>query len=94
MLHKSPNIYDHFPDYIRDLAGDIKSFKKTPKNYWRVHSFYTMGEFVMYTIRSVYSMVTSLLHHCIIIIIIIIIIVILYYYYFYSVSFRIFYWLF
>jgi hypothetical protein len=50
MFHKSPvyagvMIYNHLPADIKDLADDVKSFKKALKNYLHVHSFYTRDEF-------------------------------------------------
>jgi hypothetical protein len=51
MFKKSPTyagvkIYNHLPADIKDLADDIKSFKKALKNYLHVHSFYTVDEFL------------------------------------------------
>jgi hypothetical protein len=56
MFHKSPaytgiKIYNHLLDDIKDLAGDIKSFKKSIKNYLHEHSFYTVNEFLMHKTR-------------------------------------------
>jgi hypothetical protein len=44
-------IYNHLPADIKDLADDIKSFKKVLKNYLHVHSFYTVDEFCMHKTR-------------------------------------------
>jgi hypothetical protein len=56
MFHKSPTyagvkIYNHLPADIKDLACDVKSFKKALKNYLHEHSFYTVNEFFMYKNR-------------------------------------------
>jgi hypothetical protein len=40
-------IYNHLPADIKDLADDIKNFKKVLKNYLHVHSFYTVDEFFL-----------------------------------------------
>jgi hypothetical protein len=50
-FHKRPayagvKIYNHLPADIKDLACDIKSFKKSIKNYLHEHSFYTVDEFL------------------------------------------------
>jgi hypothetical protein len=55
MFHKSPayagvKIYNHLPSDIKDLACDMRSFKKALKNCLHVHSFYTVDEFLMYSI--------------------------------------------
>jgi hypothetical protein len=62
MFHTSPaypavKIYNHLPANIKDLAYDIKRFKKALKNYLHEHSFYTVNEFFMYKTRSVFLMV-------------------------------------
>jgi hypothetical protein len=36
-------VYNHLPADIKDLAGDIKSFKKALNNYLHEHSFYTVN---------------------------------------------------
>jgi hypothetical protein len=50
MFQKSPayagvKIYNHLPTNIKNLACDIKSFKKLLKRYLHEHSFYTIDEF-------------------------------------------------
>jgi hypothetical protein len=50
MFHKSPayagvKIYNHLPSDMKDLACDMRSFKKALKNCLHVHSFYTVDEF-------------------------------------------------
>jgi hypothetical protein len=52
MFQKSPasvgvKIYNHLPADIKDLACEIKSFKKALK-YLLEHSFYTVNEFFMH----------------------------------------------
>jgi hypothetical protein len=53
MFHKSPayagiKLYNHLPSDIKDLACDMRSFKKALTNFLHVHSFYTVDEFFMY----------------------------------------------
>jgi hypothetical protein len=53
LFQKSPayagvKIYNHLPANIKDLACDIKNFKRTLKNYLYEHSFYTVDEFLSY----------------------------------------------
>jgi len=38
-------IYNHFPEYIQDLKGDLKRFKKTLKGYLCWHSYYSIQEY-------------------------------------------------
>jgi hypothetical protein len=45
MFHKiipyaGVKIYNHLPADTKNLAGDIKSFRKALKNYLHMHSFY------------------------------------------------------
>jgi hypothetical protein len=56
MFKKSPayaggKIYNHPPADIKDLADNIKSFKKALKDYLNVHSFYTVDAFFMHKTR-------------------------------------------
>jgi hypothetical protein len=56
IFHKSPTyagakISYHLLADIKDLAGDIKSFKNTLKNYLHVNCFSTVDEFFMHAIR-------------------------------------------
>jgi hypothetical protein len=51
MFDKSPTyagdkIYNHLPSDIKDLACDVKSFKKALQNYLHEHSFYTVDDFL------------------------------------------------
>jgi hypothetical protein len=59
MFHKSPTyagvkIYNHLPADIKDLAWDVKSFKKALKNYLHEHSFYTVNEFLCIKLDKYY----------------------------------------
>jgi hypothetical protein len=62
MFHKSPayagvKIYNHLPSDIKDLACDMRSFKKALKIFFHVHSFYTVDEFFMYKTKYVFLVV-------------------------------------
>jgi hypothetical protein len=56
LYQKSPayagvKVYNHLPANIKDLACDIKNFKRALKNYLYEHSFYTVDEFFTYKTR-------------------------------------------
>jgi hypothetical protein len=56
MFDKSPaytgvEIFNHLPVDIKDLAGDIKSFKKALQNYLHKHLFYMVNEYFMHKTR-------------------------------------------
>jgi len=38
-------IYNHLPEYIKDLKGDLERFKKTMKGYLCRHSYYSIQEY-------------------------------------------------
>jgi len=38
-------IYNHLPEYVKSLASDQKSFKKTLKSFLCQHAFYSIQEY-------------------------------------------------
>jgi hypothetical protein len=45
VYYSGSKIFNHLPSFIKELAGNIKIFKTTFKNFLMTNSFYTVEEF-------------------------------------------------